>query len=199
MPQDATELCPICQDPSRYQVEQLYLEGHVQEIQRRHRYTRHEVERHMGHTHDPEVLRTVSGLAGATAVAARLRQLEQVQGAILEVALTGATVKLPDGTEVFQPPDLNLALKAAREIRSTLVEVARMAPALDGQQSAAVARTDLDEEIADYLARRSADGTWVRRNEGATAEPHEGDGGETQAARELPSVRAPLALPPASE
>ena len=198
MPKDPTELCPICQDPSRYQVEQLDLEGHVAEITSRHRYSRHEVETHMGHLADPEVIRTVSGLAGATAVVARLRQLEQVQGAILEAALTGVELEQPDGTTVKLPPDLNLALKAAREIRSTLVEVVKLAPALDSQQSTSLERTDLDADIEDYLKRRGHEAK-VRRNEGADVPSSEGaQEGETQPAVG-PGRGAPLALPPAPE
>lgn len=199
MSKSATELCPICQDPSRYQVEQLYLEGHVAEITARHRYTRHEVETHMGHIADPEVLRTVSGLASATAVAARLRQLEQVQGAILEAALTGVELEQPDGTTVKLPPDLNLALKAAKEIRSTLVEVAKMAPALDSQQTSSVARTDLDDDIAAYLKRKGHEAAKSPRNQGGD-DTQEGRAHEGETPRPLGAGRgAPLALPPAPE
>ncbi len=190
MPQETSELCPICRDPFRYKVEQLYLEGDLSAVRREHQYSRHEVETHMGHVADPEVLRTVAGLAGATAVAARLRQLEQIQGAILEAALTGVTIKQEDGTELQVPPDLKLALAAAREIRSTLVEVAKMAPALDSQQSSSLERTDLDEQIQDYLRRRG-----MAEGEGNVRSPSAPD----RSTRELPSGERralPAATPP---
>lgn len=161
----APESCPVCADPARYVVEQAYLErGQTG------RYGRHALEAHLAHTVDTRALRQVSDLASASAVASRLRQLENLATAVIDVALAQ------------DPPDGRLALAALREARATLVEMGRLSDALQASApDESTERPDLDAAIARVLGvtMSGADESTPTHD----PEPHE---------------QAPLALPPGS-
>jgi hypothetical protein len=193
MATDPTQQCAICKSPFRYKVEDLYLQGDLAYVRQSYHFTRHEVEAHMGHVADPEVLRTIAGLTNATAVAARLRQIEQAQGAILEAALTGVEIEQEDGSLLKVPPDLKLALAATRELRASLVELAKMDDKVDSQQGSSVERVDLDSMLADYLARRGHEQARTAAAEAASEERERTF--DRGAQRELEG-HTPLALPP---
>lgn len=123
MPSDAC--CVIGADPARYIIEQQYLTG-----ERIMRYSRQQVERHLSHSVDQKSLREVTDLAGAAAIASRLRQLELTAARIMDAALSEREVTLPDGTKITQLPDGKLALQALREARSTLAEMAKLSDTL---------------------------------------------------------------------
>lgn len=113
-------------------VEDAYLNG-----LRIDRYTRPQVDRHMAHVADRQTLRQVSELASASAVAARLRQLELAATAILDLAIAQA--------------DGKLAIQALREARATIATMSQLAGGLAASQSEDSERPDLDAAIAKRL------------------------------------------------
>ncbi len=102
------------------------------------------------HLFDAATLRIITGLSSASAIAARLRQLETQGSAILDAALAAK--------------DGKLALAALREIRATLTSIGALASTL-GTPAQNEERPDLDRAIADYVGHASEDD--------ARAETHE--------------------------
>lgn len=125
-------------------------------------YSRAQVERHLAHVTDRRTLQSVTDLASASGVAARLHQLSLTAAAIMDAALA--------------QEDGRLALLALREARTTLEAMTRLSGALEGIGATGEARPDLDEALSARL------GTLAPKDSGtepASTEPRAlGPGGQ---------------------
>lgn len=124
--------CSVCSSPARYLVEQAYLLGEPTTP-----FDRRTVGAHLRHA-SGQALADVEDLASASAVAARLRDLEVKATAILDAAI--------------QQGDPRTALQALKEARATIAEMGRQAGHLAAsKQGEGSSRPDLDALILGHL------------------------------------------------
>lgn len=133
----APSQCALCADVRRYEIEQAYLEGRPADT---HGYTRRELEAHIAHSMDAETMSQIAAVAGASAIAARLRMLEAQATAILDAAAAKGS--------------LGVALQALREARQTIETMAKLAGHLTETLTVEDNRPDLDARIAQVLDAR---------------------------------------------
>lgn len=141
--------------------------------------TRATIERHMSHVTEPEALKLALGMSATVALAARLRNLEAHAAQVLDMAMT------PDKDGRTNPA---LALKAVREVRSTIELMGRVAGTLVDRVSHDAERPDLDSQIEAALAAKGQVSAPPPRT------PHS-DSGPSH----VPDYAEQLALPPAPE
>ncbi len=103
------------------------------------------IERHMAHVTDQDALRLVFGMSATASLAARLRNLESTMASVMDRAMT------PDDEGKINGA---LALKAGREVRSTIELMGRVAGTLIDRVERDETRPDLDQQIEDAMRAR---------------------------------------------